>query len=152
MKFLPEVEAVQEEAAKLKAQGVNILIALGHSGFEKDKMIAAKVANIDAVVGGHTNTFLYTGNAPSSEQPIGPYPTMVKNEATGKTVPVVQAYAYTKYLGVLKLQFDGEGELRSVGGSPLLLDSSVEQGMIPFTKGLQFCMKILFQTSKYCTS
>ena len=128
MKFLPEVKALREQAAKLKSEGVNIVIALGHSGFEMDKKIAAEVPGIDVVVGGHTNTFLYTGEPPSSEQPEGPYPMMVKQEATGKMVPVVQAYAYTKYLGILRLQFDDEGELLSVGGSPLLLDSSIEQG------------------------
>ena len=40
---------------------MNILIALGHSGFQKDLEIAENVPDIDVVVGGHTNTFLYTG-------------------------------------------------------------------------------------------
>lgn len=38
------------------------IIALGHSGFEMDKLIAQKVKGVDVVVGGHSNTFLYTGN------------------------------------------------------------------------------------------
>ncbi len=42
-------------------QGVNKIIALGHSGIEKDMEIAAKVRGVDVVVGGHTDTFLYTG-------------------------------------------------------------------------------------------
>lgn len=41
------------EAAKLKAQGVNIIIALGHSGLERDKQIAAECPDIDLVIGGH---------------------------------------------------------------------------------------------------
>lgn len=41
--------------------GVNKIIALGHSGFTVDKNIAQKVKGVDVVVGGHTNTFLYTG-------------------------------------------------------------------------------------------
>lgn len=41
--------------------GVNKIIALGHSGFTVDKDIARKVRGVDVVVGGHTNTFLYTG-------------------------------------------------------------------------------------------
>lgn len=46
---------------KLTALGVNKIIALGHSGFAVDKMIAKKVRGVDVVIGGHTNTFLYTG-------------------------------------------------------------------------------------------
>ena len=59
--FTDEVEAVQEEARKLTGEGVKIIIGLGHSGYDKDREIAKKVPEIDAVVGGHSNTFLYTG-------------------------------------------------------------------------------------------
>lgn len=45
----------------MKAQGVNILIALGHAGYSADKKIANEVKELDLVVGGHTNTFLWNG-------------------------------------------------------------------------------------------
>ena len=45
----------------LKTKGVNKFIALGHSGIEMDIEIAKSVPDIDIVIGGHTNTFLYTG-------------------------------------------------------------------------------------------
>lgn len=60
-----------------------------------------QIEEIDVVVGGHSHTFLYTGTPPSVEQPKGPYPTYV-TQASGKVVPVVQVYCYTKYLGHLK--------------------------------------------------
>lgn len=41
------------EATKLKAEGVNIIIALGHSGIERDQQIAAMCPEIDLVIGGH---------------------------------------------------------------------------------------------------
>ena len=41
--------------------GINKIIALGHSGITKDMEIAAKVRGVDVVIGGHTDTFLYTG-------------------------------------------------------------------------------------------
>jgi len=44
-----------------KAENVNILIALGHSGYEKDLEMAEKIEDLDLVVGGHSHTFLYTG-------------------------------------------------------------------------------------------
>ena len=59
--FNDEVESVKTEARRLTSQGVKIIIALGHSGFEKDQEIARQVPEVDVVVGGHTNTFLYTG-------------------------------------------------------------------------------------------
>lgn len=58
-----EVQGVRDEAERLKKSGVNILIAVGHAGYLKDMEIAAKVPDIDVVVGGHTNTFLWNGNA-----------------------------------------------------------------------------------------
>ena len=90
------------EAANLKSKGVNILIALGHSGYDMDKKIAENCPDIDVVVGGHSNTFLYNGKQPDAEPIEGPYPTIV-TQKSGKKVPVVQAFAYTKYLGYLKL-------------------------------------------------
>ena len=67
MKFLDEVISIDKEAKRLKAKGVDIIIALGHSGFKMDKKIAQKVPDVDVVVGGHTNTFLYNGEPPSNE-------------------------------------------------------------------------------------
>ena len=61
MTFHDEVESVRREVAALKRKGVNKIIAVGHSGFTTDKRIASEVQDIDIIVGGHTNTFLYTG-------------------------------------------------------------------------------------------
>lgn len=124
--YIEETVAIRKEAAKLKQQGVNILIALGHSGFTKDLQIAREVDDIDLVIGGHTNTFLWNGTTPDAEQPDGPYPTLIKQKS-GRLVPAVQAYAYTKYLGKLHLVFDANGEIVSYDGNPILLDNSVPQ-------------------------
>ncbi|NWX82711.1 5NTD nucleotidase, partial [Nothoprocta ornata] len=124
--FEDEVEAVQLQVNKLTAMGINKIIALGHSGFTVDKTIAQKVKGVDVVIGGHTNTFLYTGRPPSSEQPAGPYPFMVQAD-DGRRVPVVQAYAYGKYLGFLNLLFDEKGNVIEAEGNPILLDSSVPE-------------------------
>ncbi len=59
--FEDEVEALQTQVDKLKTLGHNKIIALGHSGFDVDKDIAKRVRGVDVVIGGHTNTFLYTG-------------------------------------------------------------------------------------------
>ncbi|XP_059698498.1 5'-nucleotidase isoform X2 [Haemorhous mexicanus] len=124
--FEDEIEALQLQVNKLTAMGVNKIIALGHSGFTMDKNIAQKVKGVDVVVGGHTNTFLYTGTPPSTEVPAGPYPFMVDSD-DGRKVPVVQAYAYGKYLGYLNVTFDKEGNVVEAVGNPILLDSSIPE-------------------------
>ncbi|XP_051510746.1 5'-nucleotidase isoform X2 [Myxocyprinus asiaticus] len=124
LQFEEEVAALQTQVDKLIALGVNKIIALGHSGFAVDQMIAKKVRGVDVVIGGHTNTFLYTGTPPSTEVPAGLYPFMVQSE-DGRKVPVVQAYAFGKYLGFLKVMFDSNGDVVNSSGNPILLDSSI---------------------------
>jgi len=46
----------------------------------------------------------------------------------GRKVPVVQAYAFGKYLGNLQVTFDDKGEVIDAFGEPILLDNSVPQG------------------------
>lgn len=58
--FNDEVNSVRTEVERLTGQGINKIIAVGHAGFEVDKKIA-KIPNVDIVVGGHSNTFLYSG-------------------------------------------------------------------------------------------
>jgi len=58
---MDEVTAVQEEVDQLISRGVTKIIALGHAGFGVDKDIAEQVKGVDVVIGGHTNTFLYSG-------------------------------------------------------------------------------------------
>lgn len=124
--FLDEVESIRREAKALKQQGVDILIALGHSGFEVDKRIGREVEDIDLVIGGHTNTFLYNGKQPDAEIPEGLYPTVV-TQKSGRKVYVVQAYAYTKYMGNFTVNFDAMGEVTDIKGNPILVDNSIEQ-------------------------
>ncbi|KAK0153344.1 5'-nucleotidase [Merluccius polli] len=126
LQFLDEVAALRVQVDKLTSMGVNKIIALGHAGFDVDKDIAKRVKGVDVVIGGHSNTFLYTGTAPSSEKPEGTYPYMVRSD-DGRDVPVVQAFAFGKYLGNLKVTFDKAGNVIKAAGNPILLDSSIAQ-------------------------
>ena len=123
-----EISAVAREAEKLERAGVDIILGLGHSGYQKDLEIAEKVPQIDAVIGGHTHSFLYSANRknPSNNIIEGPYPTIVTKQ-NGKKAAVVQAYAYTKYLGQIRLTFDAAGDLISWAGSPKLLDGKIQE-------------------------
>ena len=55
------IESVRREAESLTSRGVNIIIALGHAGFMVDIEVAKNVDQLDLVVGGHSDTFLYSG-------------------------------------------------------------------------------------------
>jgi 2',3'-cyclic-nucleotide 2'-phosphodiesterase (5'-nucleotidase family) len=134
--FTDVIETVRAEAAQLKAEGVGILIALGHNGYDEDVAMAKEISDLDVVVGGHSHTFLYNGDTPSNENSQGSYPTYVEH-SEGKVIPVVQAYAYTKYMGHLKVNFDlSTGDLLTpVDGTGIdhaqviLLDSSTKKDM-----------------------
>ncbi|KAH8309371.1 hypothetical protein KR059_008758 [Drosophila kikkawai] len=126
VEFYEEVGSINAEAKLLRAQGIKIIIALGHSGYGKDQEIALKCPEVDIVVGGHSHTFLYSGDQPDAEPIIGPYPTVI-TQKSGKKVPVVQAYAFTKYLGRLHVQFDDAGDLITFNGAPILLNAAVPQ-------------------------
>ena len=118
--FQDEIDSLRADVDTLTAEGVTKIIALTHVGYTKDQEIAAAVPGLDAVVGGHSHTYL------SSSDPnrAGPYPTWVSQES-GVMVPVVQAYAYSKYVGHLELTFDDAGTLIHAGGDTILLDASV---------------------------
>ncbi|KPB00318.1 5'-nucleotidase C-terminal domain-containing protein [Ahrensia marina] len=119
--FLDEVGYLKGAVAELEEQGVNKIILLSHVGLPRDKEIAAAVDGIDVIVGGHSHTLLSN----TDENAVDTYPVNVKNPS-GKDVPIVQAYAYSKYLGELKVVFDDEGNVTSASGDPHLLDASVE--------------------------
>lgn len=118
--FQDEIDSLSADAQALTEEGVSKIIALTHMGFRKDQAAAAAVPGVDAVIGGHSHTFL----SASDPDRAGAYPTMVSQE-DGTMVPVVQAYAYSKYLGHLILEFDDAGNLLHAGGDTILLDASV---------------------------
>ncbi|XP_014218115.1 apyrase [Copidosoma floridanum] len=127
LKFLDEIESVNAEATRLKAKGVDIIIVLSHCGLDVDRKIAANCPDIDVIVGGHSHTFLYTGTPPFNDKPEDEYPVVVKQNRTDRTVLIVQAAAFTKYLGNLTVWFDSRGEVADWEGNPILLDKKIVQ-------------------------
>jgi 5'-nucleotidase len=116
-----DVADITAAIGELKKQGVNKIIALTHVGYPRDLAAIAKIPDVDVVVGGHTNTFLSN----TSDKAEGPYPTLVDNPG-GYKVPVVQAAAYSKYLGNLKVVFDDAGVVKESSGEPVLIDGSIK--------------------------
>ena len=118
--FADEIGYLKEAVKEIEGQGIDKIVLLSHVGYVKDQEIAAAVDGIDVIVGGHSHTLLSN----TDEKAAGPYPTIVKNPA-GKDVPIVQAYAYSKYLGDLTVVFDDAGVVKTATGEPKLLDASV---------------------------
>ena len=71
------------------------LVALTHIGFSRDTELAAAVPEIDLIIGGHSHTALPHG------------------ERVGETL-IVQAGAFAKSLGVVRLSLDDSGRLRII--------------------------------------
>jgi len=119
--FEDEVAALAADVAALEAEGVTKIIALTHVGLPRDIEIAEAVPGIDAIVGGHSHTYL----SATDPERDGAYPVWASGP-DGALVPIVQAYAYGKYLGHLELTFADDGTLRHAGGNTILLDAGVE--------------------------
>lgn len=69
----------------------------------------------------------FIGPPPSNDVPVGDYPFIVRSD-DGRSVPVVQAYAFGKYLGYLNLTFNADGNVINSSGNPILLNSSIPEG------------------------
>ena len=116
--FMDAVLYLNDAVERVKAEGATKIIALTHTGLARDKEIAAQVDGLDLIVGGHSHTLMHN----EDEKAESPYPVMVTNPS-GKDVPIVHAYAYSKYLGEIKVVFDDDGNLKSATGQPILIDS-----------------------------
>lgn len=79
--FGPAETACCEAVASLRAQGVNIVIALTHLGLNVDCELAGRVDGVDVFVGGHTHSLLSNTNPKA----VGPYP-IVKHSPSGEPV------------------------------------------------------------------
>ncbi|XP_053686920.1 apyrase-like [Sabethes cyaneus] len=142
--FEDEVETVRLEAENLTNQGVNIIIVLSHCGIETDIEIAAHGGpNIDIIVGGHSHTFLYTGEHPHIPGTSrGTYPVVVDQPGGNHKVLIVQAAAYTKLVGDIVLSFDERGIIQSWEGNPVYLstdvvpDPEILEALIPWKEAI----------------
>ena len=122
--FLDEIESLQEDVKLLESKGIDKIIALTHVGLERDLEIASNVAGLDAIIGGHSHTLL-SNTASRRERE---YPVMVQGKSN-VMVPVVQAYAYSKYVGHLVLEFDDTGSVTDAYGDTIILDRSAEKDL-----------------------
>jgi len=120
--FEDEAVAAQRNIDALKAQGIRHFVLLTHQGYEADKAMAAKLSDVDAIVGGDSHSLLGDFSALGLNS-SGAYPTKLTNK-DGKPVCVVQAWEYSKAIGELNLNFNNKGEIESCNGQASLLIGS----------------------------
>ncbi|MEM1431282.1 MAG: bifunctional metallophosphatase/5'-nucleotidase [Pseudomonadota bacterium] len=120
--FQDEIESIAAQVEELTADGVDKIIALTHVGLPDDIRIAEAVPGLDAIVGGHSHTYL----SATDPDRAGAYPTYASQE-DGTLVPIVHAYAYSKYVGHLVLTFDDDGNVSYAEGDAILVGPDVEK-------------------------
>ncbi|XP_037280748.2 protein 5NUC isoform X3 [Rhipicephalus microplus] len=131
VRFTDEAECIQREAQRLRRdEGVQVIIAVGHSGVPRDVEICERVPEVSLVVGGHTHTFLYSGPTEngrvSGDKPQGPYPIVVDRAADSRCL-VVQDFYMGKYMGNISITWNQRGEVVRWSGQPVLLDRSIPE-------------------------
>ncbi|MCL5775978.1 5'-nucleotidase C-terminal domain-containing protein [Limibaculum sp. FT325] len=122
VRFTDPIPALEAEVARLTADGIDKIVVLSHSGYRRDLEIAAAVPGVDVIVGGHSHTLLSN----VSDKAEGPYPTWVDGPG-GARVPIVQAYAYGKFLGELTVTWDDAGRVTAASGEPILMDGQIAE-------------------------
>jgi 5'-nucleotidase len=120
--FSDPAAALEREVTRLTGEGIDKIVVLSHSGYAVDLRVAASVAGVDVIVGGHSNTYLSN----VSDKAKGPYPTWVE-APDGNRVAVVQAYAFGKFLGELNVTWDGDGIVTAATGEPIVMDGQVAE-------------------------
>ncbi|CAH2094001.1 unnamed protein product [Euphydryas editha] len=129
VEFTDPRDAMKREAKVLSDKGVDIIIVLSHCGLEIDKELARDYGEyVDIIVGGHSHSLLWNGPAPSGEPVADSYPVFIETNTIKKhKVLIVQASAFTKYMGSLTVSFDFRGDYVKWKGGPIFLNRSVPE-------------------------
>jgi 5'-nucleotidase / UDP-sugar diphosphatase len=115
-------ESAATVVSELESQGVNIIIALSHSGLARDLELAASADGIDVIVGGHSHTYMSNVDPEAAAE----YPVPVETPS-GDPCLVMQAASLGIYLGDLDVTFDDQGVATEWSGEPIKLDSSIPE-------------------------
>jgi 5'-nucleotidase len=120
LRFTDPAEAATRAVAEIRASGPATIVLLSHLGLAGDRRIAAQVAGIDAIIGGHSHTLLAA--EPDAD---GPSPTLV--DGPDRTVRILQTGAYGRFLGRLDLDLAADGRIAAQGGSTIPLGATIAE-------------------------
>ena len=114
MDYDDTIEALQQEIDNLRAQGVNRIILLSHTGYENDRKMAADLDGVDIIIGGHSHTAV--DGAVEGEN-------IIKSKSN-QPVIITQAGENGKYYGILDVEFDIDGVISKVSNQLTAVSSS----------------------------
>lgn len=153
---LDVVSNVQAEIDALEAGGVENIILISHlQGIGEDVAVIGQLSGVDIAIAGGGDEFLASGPDALNTNPndvFGPYPltsfdadgdgpqvaTTITN-LDGTEVPVVTTQGNYRYLGVLDVEFDGNGNLVGVNNATsgaqlvtnaITADAGIQSGVI----------------------
>ncbi|MBP5470159.1 MAG: bifunctional metallophosphatase/5'-nucleotidase [Candidatus Riflebacteria bacterium] len=109
MKLLDDTETVREVAKRIRPY-VDLLVVISHSEVENDRKLAASVAEIDIVVGGHTHSKIMKPELIKHNSQAGNY-----DNGLGGTL-FTEAYEWGHYLGRVDFVFDDNKKIKSWDG------------------------------------
>lgn len=101
------INRVQAEVDKLKAQGINKIILLSHSGYGYDIQLAKATEGIDVILGGHSHNLIKDINEDVN----------LFESKNGEPVIITQAGRDGKNFGILNLEFDNNGIIKKAQNS-----------------------------------
>ncbi|MCM3162616.1 5'-nucleotidase C-terminal domain-containing protein [Metabacillus litoralis] len=122
VKFEDYIEEAEKAVKAFEGKGVNKIVAITHIGYDdnpeydNDLELAAHVAGIDVIVGGHSHTKL--------EKPV-----VITKDENGKAkdpTVIVQGYQYNEILGTLDVEFDENGKVIGQAGELISIDDKAE--------------------------
>lgn len=120
--FEDETTAAQQAIDELQNAGVEHIVLLTHQGYQQDQAVAKKLTGVDVVVGGDSHTLVGDFSNVGFDTGGKTYPTEITNK-NGEKVCVVQAWEYTKAVGLLNVKFNNKGAVDSCSGTPKILVS-----------------------------
>ncbi len=113
--------AVQAEADRLAADGVNKIILVSHlQDVNEEIALVAVLTGVDVVIAGGGDDLLANAGdtCQPDEEPVAPYPMWVA-DASGTQVPVVTAPGGYRCIGKLAVTFDADGNVTAATGSSI---------------------------------
>ncbi|WP_419856418.1 5'-nucleotidase C-terminal domain-containing protein [Candidatus Poriferisodalis sp.] len=113
--------AVQAEADRLTADGVNKIILVSHlQDLREEEALVVGLTGVDVIIAGGGDDLLANpgDTCQPDEEPVGPYPTWV-DDAADSRVPVVTAPGGYRCIGKLDVTFDADGNVTAAVGASI---------------------------------
>lgn len=127
VRMLDLVESVARSIEFLNREEIDVILLLSHLGYPLEKELAARLPEIDVIVGGHSHTLLGDLGRPELPAGDGPYPTVVEG-ARGERTLIVSSWQWGLVLGRIQVDFDEAGRVAAWREArPILVDEAIPE-------------------------